>query len=206
MALVKAGKTAGLPAAGGGAEESDPRLWLEDPDPARRRRAAHAFGQRADAAAALAARLGREEDASVREAVLTALVRTASPEAAARLVPFLASDDAGLRNGAMESLRQMPAAVVLPEAVPLLGDADPDLRIFAAQLVGALPHPERRSRLAAVVEADPQVNVCLAAVEALVETGDPAVLPSLERLAARFPDDPFVAFSVDAARRRFAGN
>lgn len=203
MALVKPRKPAEPRAAEGG---GDPLLRLDDADPAQRRGAAHALGGRADAVAALAGRLAREADASVREALLTALVRTGNAEAARSLTPLLASEDVGLRNGVIESLQQMPAAVVMPEVAPLLQSEDSDLRIFATQLVGRLPHPERLPLLTGVLERDPQVNVCLAAVEALMEIGRPDALPSLERLAVRFPDDPFVAFSVDAARRLFSGS
>ncbi|WP_448204670.1 HEAT repeat domain-containing protein [Azospirillum sp. sgz302134] len=202
MALVKPRKINAPPPA---EDTGDPLPRLEDADPAHRRRAAHDLADRPDAAPALAGRLAREEDPSVREALLTSLVRIGSAEAAASLTPLLASEDVGLRNGVIESLQQMPAAVVLPQVAPVLRSADSDLRIFAAQLIGRLPHPDRLPLLTGVVEHDPHVNVCLAAVEALMEAGHPEVLPSLERLAARFPDDPFVGFSVDAARRLFAG-
>ena len=55
------------------------------------------------------------------------------------------------------------------------------------------------------MERDADVNVGLAAVEALAEAGSPEALSSLEILARRFPDDPFVAFAVDAARSSFRG-
>lgn len=209
MALVKARKM-GTAAPAGAAESGDPPARLDDADPAQRRRAAHALdahalGERPDVVPALSARLAREEDPSVREVLLTALVRAGTGAAASALVPYLASEDVGLRNGVIESLQQMPAAVVMPEVAPLLEAADSDLRIFAAQLVGKLPHPDRLGLLAGVIDREPHVNVCLSAVEALMESGDPAALPVVERLAARFPDDPFVAFSVDAARRLFSG-
>lgn len=204
MALVKARKMGGA-APVDAAEGGDPLARLDDADPAQRRRAAHALGEKPDAVPALSARLTREEDPSVRETLLTALVRAGTGEAAAALVPYLGSEDVALRNGVIESLQQMPAAVAMPEVAPLLEAADSDLRIFAAQLVGKLAHPDRLSLLAGVIDRDPHVNVCLSAVEALMESGDPAALPIVERLAVRFPDDPFVAFSVDAARRLFSG-
>ena len=55
------------------------------------------------------------------------------------------------------------------------------------------------------MERDADVNVCLAAVEALAEAGSPEALSSLETLDRRFPDDAFVAFAVDAARSSFQG-
>lgn len=206
MGFVKAGSKGTLGAAPAEpAAEEDWIALLDDPAADRRRRAARALGDRPDAAAALAARLAREEDAAVREAVLTALVRIGSPEAAAGLVPMLASEDAGLRNGALESLQQMPAGSVEPQMDALSDSADSDLRIFAVLLAARLGPAERSARLHRALERDPHVNVGLTAAEAVAELGDPAALPALEAFAARFPDDACVAFTVDAARRRFRG-
>ncbi|MBP2297402.1 HEAT repeat domain-containing protein [Azospirillum picis] len=188
---------------------ADALAGLGDADPAVRRQAAHALGQAGDpgpaAIAALAGRIEGDGDPGVREAVLTALARIASPAAAAALVPFLDREDAALRNAVLESLQQMPAGVAAPALLPLLDHSDPDLRIFAVQGLGGLVHPDRAAWLAAVMEHDADVNVGLAAVEALAEAGSPEALSSLERLARRFPGDPFVAFAVDTARSSFRG-
>ena len=212
MGLVKkkAGATPSGPAAPGA--PADPLAALGDPDASARREAAYGLGHpagqagvAAGAVAGLAGRLEAEDDAGVREAILTALARIATDEAAAALVPLLDREDAALRNAALESLQQMPAEVAAPALLPLLGHADPDLRIFAVQGLGGLAHPGRADWLAAVMERDADVNVGLAAVEALAEAGSPEALSSLEILARRFPDDPFVAFAVDAARSSFRG-
>ena len=187
--------------------QRDPLASLDDADATVRRDAAHALGHAAlpGAEAALARRLQAEGDAGVREAILTALARIATPDAAAALVPFLDREDAALRNAALESLQQMPAEVAAPALLPLLDHADADLRIFAVQGLGSLVHSSRADWLARVMERDADVNVCLAAVEALAEAGSPEALSSLERLARRFPDDAFVAFAVDAAKSSFQG-
>ena len=215
MGLVrkKAGAAPSAPAAPAAQVDPqvDPLAALEDADASVRRDAAHGLGHPSGGAAppgavaALARRLEAEGDAGVREAILTALARIATDEAAAALVPFLDREDAALRNAALESLQQMPAEVAAPALLPLLGHADPDLRIFAVQGLGGLVHPGRADWLAAVMERDADVNVGLAAVEALAEAGSPEALSSLETLARRFPDDPFVAFAVDAARSSFNG-
>ncbi|HYG90432.1 MAG TPA: HEAT repeat domain-containing protein [Azospirillum sp.] len=181
--------------------EGDPLDRLENGDAAERRHAAHQLASRPTD---LCVRLGRESDASVREVILTALVRGASPDAVFGLLPFLESEDAALRNAVIETLQQMPADLVMPYVGALLAHEDSDVRIFTVQLVARLPHPERMARLIAVLDREPHVNVCLAAVEGVAEAGRPEALPALERLKTRFPDDPVVAFSVDAARRRFA--
>ncbi|HYD67657.1 HEAT repeat domain-containing protein [Azospirillum sp.] len=176
---------------------------LDDDAPAARRRAAQALAGQPDAAPALCARLAHETDASVREAILTALVRIGTADAAAGLFPYLASEDAALRNAVIETVQQMPPDTVAPHVEAFLDDPDSDVRIFTVQLAARLAHASRMDWLARAVERDPHVNVCLAALEGLVETGRPDVLPILERLRDRFPDDPVVAFSVDAAHRRF---
>lgn len=187
--------------------QRDPLASLDDADAAVRRDAAHALGHPAlpGTEDALARRLQTEGDAGVREAILTALARIATPEAAAALVPFLDREDAALRNAALESLQQMPAEVAAPALLPLLDHADADLRIFAVQGLGSITHSGRADWLARVMERDADVNVCLAAVEALAEAGSPEALSSLETLARRFPGDAFVAFAVDAARSSFQG-
>lgn len=201
MGLIKARKD---PAADTPAPSGDPLVLLDSTDPADRRQAAHQLALRPSAAATLCARLAHEDDLSVREAILTALVRSGAPQAVPGLLPFLQSEDAGLRNAVIETLQQMPPDLVIPHVDGLLAHEDSDVRIFTVQLVAKLPHPERMDRLVAVLEREPHVNVCLAAVEGVVEVGRPDALPALDRLRQRFPDDPVVGFSVDAAHRRFA--
>jgi HEAT repeat protein len=206
MGLVKKKAVPELAPVATGAQR-DPLASLGDTDAAVRHDAAHALGHAAlpGAEAALARRLQAEGDAGVREAILTALARIATPQAAVALVPFLDSEDAALRNAVLESLQQMPAEVAAPALLPLLDHADADLRIFAVQGLGSVAHPNRADWLARVMERDADVNVCLAAVEALAEAGSPEALSSLETLARRFPGDAFVAFAVDAARSSFQG-
>lgn len=206
MALIKPKKPAApsLTAEAAADPAGDLRA-LDDADSSVRRRAAFALSGELQAVPALIARLRVEEDSSVREALLTALVRAGTPEVAAALAVLLDSEDAAIRNGAIESLQQMPPGAVAPVLLPLLDDPDSDRRLFAVQLLGRLAHPERVGWLVRVVGQDGHVNVCLAAVEALFEIGTPETLPALERLAARFPGDEFVAFQRDAARRRFGG-
>ncbi len=58
--------------------------------------------------------------------------------------------------------------------------------------------------LLSLVETDKDANVCAAAIEVLSEIGDAAALPHLARCRARFPDDPFIRFAVQAAAERIA--
>ena len=119
-------------------------------------------------------------------------------------MPLLGSEDANLRNGAIEALQQMPDEVA-PHVEAMLADPDSDVRIFAVDVLSALPHPMVPEWLRRVVTLDPHVNVCAAALDALAEAGQPEVIPALEELADRFSDVAFIQFAVDAAIRRIRG-
>jgi HEAT repeat protein len=91
---------------------------------------------------------------------------------------------------------------VAPQVEAMLGDPDSDVRIFAVNVLAALPHPMVPAWLRRVVTVDPHVNVCAAALDALAEVGEPEDIPALEALAERFADVAFIKFAVDAAVRR----
>jgi HEAT repeat protein len=143
----------------------------------------------------LAEALLHERDARVREAIFTALTRIGASESAKVVLPYLRLDDANTRTGAMDALRAMPDAChpYLPE---LLADPDSDVRLLACDLVRDAGGAEGPSWLCALIETEPQANVCAAAVEALGEIADTTATPSLSRCAARFPDDPFLGFAI----------
>jgi HEAT repeat protein len=87
----------------------------------------------------------------------------------------------------------------------MLADPDSDLRIFAINVLAALPHPDVPVWLRHVVASDPHVNVCAAALDALAEVGEPDAIPDLRALAERFSDVEFIRFAVDATIRRIRG-
>ena len=84
----------------------------------------------------------------------------------------------------------------------LLADADADVRLLACELARSLPADEAsRAAWSSCSSGRQNANVCAAAVEVLAEIGGPS-LPALARCAARFPDDPFLAFAIKAASDR----
>jgi HEAT repeat protein len=182
---------------------------LDAAEGATRRRAAqdlgaNKLGANALGAPALCRRLAIEKAPSVRAVILTSLIRLRSPEVVDELVDFLRSDDAALRNAVIEALQDMPDEV-LPALDRLLDDDDSDLRIFAVNIMNELRHHDVRSRLARVIADDPHVNVCMAAIDGVVEIGDESLIAPLELLEQRFPDAPFVKFAVAAAILRLRG-
>ncbi|HSS84725.1 MAG TPA: HEAT repeat domain-containing protein [Reyranella sp.] len=146
----------------------------------------------------LSGALSKENDPRVREAIFTSLARIATAESAAAVVPYMRSDDATLRAGAIDALRAMPGAAAshLPR---LLADPDADVRLLSCELARDLPDEDANRLLCELLEAETEKNVCAAAVEVLAEIGRPEALPSLTRCATRFDGDPFIAFSVKVA-------
>jgi HEAT repeat protein len=174
---------------------------LQAPASAERRSAARGLVAYPDATVALCARLGAEPAPSVRNAILTSLIALRSDAAVRGLLPYLRSEDAGLRNAVVAALQRMPGALET-HVQALLRDTDADVRIFAVNVLAAHPHKLAQHWLLEVLRQDPHVNVCAAAVEGLAGLGDRTVGRALAGVVARFPEEPFIAFAVQTALRR----
>ena len=77
--------------------------------------------------------------------------------------------------------------------------ADADVRLLACEIARALPAEDASQILEELIERELNTNVCAAAIEVLAETGNSASLPVLTRCASRFPEEPFLAFAINAA-------
>ncbi len=157
-----------------------------------------------EASSILSKQLLEEADKSVREAILTSMLHIADPTAVETLVQCLRSENASLRNEAIEVLKNLPDQVA-PLMSNLLHDKDGDVRIFAVNILETLRHPKVEDLLIEVIEKDPNVNVCATAVELLAEVGTEQSLPALRRLKDRFPEEPYILFAVDLALKRIQG-
>lgn len=163
--------------------------------------AARALAATPDSVPALAQALTAESDARVREAIFTGLARIATPDSAAAVLPYLRSDDATFRTGALDALRAMPEAAK-PHLETLLGDPDADVRLLACEIVRNLDGAEATRLLCKLLDTERETNVCASAVDVLAEIGNADALPHLTRCADRFKDDPFLGFSIKVAADR----
>jgi hypothetical protein len=170
-----------------------------------RRRAARALSGDPAAAPILAARLACESDPRVRDALFGSLVEIGGTQAAELVAPFIRSDDAGLRGGAVEALKRLDSEAVSVLDV-LMSDPDTDVRILAIEITRAWPAELAMPRLRRVFETEPHVNVCAAAVDVATEVGTQDLLMALDALRARFASEPFLVFAVDIASERISGN
>jgi len=180
-------------------------LSLTDTNATTRRWAARDLVNCPGAAAALVAQLKREPELSVREVILTTLTRLGDATAVAGLVDCLRSEDAALRNEAIEAMKQLPDEVA-PIMHGLLTDADPDVRIFSVNVLESLRHPDVELWLMEVITQDAHVNVCATAVDLLSEVGTAAAVAPLQLLKARFKDEPYMQFAANLALRRINEN
>lgn len=154
-----------------------------------------------DAASALVAQLHAESNRSVREVIFTTLTMLANAAAVDGLVACLRSEEAALRNEAIEAMKQLPEQVA-PMMQQLLQDAEADVRIFAVNVLESLRHPSVEDWLIAVIAQDAHVNVCAAAVDLLTEIGTEHAVEPLRALKARFASEPYIQFAADIAIKR----
>jgi HEAT repeat protein len=174
---------------------------LEDSDASVRRHAAQKITPCLDATTALINRLKREENTAVREAILNSLLRLHDPSIGIGLADCLRSEDAGLRNDVIEVFKQLGGEIA-PILRTLLADPDPDVRIFAVNVLNSERFPDAEHWLIAVIEKDEQVNVCASAVDLLCEVGTEVAIDPLLHLKARFTHEAYIQFAADLALKR----
>jgi HEAT repeat protein len=177
---------------------------LDDPDPDCRREAALGLIDVAGAVPHLLARVGTEEDPRVLESILTTLAARDTEEVAGGLAVHLASDEALLRTAVAAALATMPRSV--PALLPaLLAAPDHDVRVMTTMVLADLPHPEAHTWLVKMIYEDPHPNVVTGAIDALLPSATAEDADLLRDAVARFPDDPFLRFTVNAALPRLTG-
>ena len=174
---------------------------LDDPTPAARRWAVRDLAGCPGSSQALVGLLRHEQDSSVREIILTILTQLGDEAAVVGLVSYLRSEDVTLRNEAVEAMKSLPDEVA-PIMGALLKDPDPDVRIFAVNILESLRHDQVEEWLREVILQDPHVNVCATAVDLLGEVGTSYSREALENLRVRFPDEPYISFATDLALKR----
>ncbi|ARE40330.1 HEAT repeat [Rhodovulum sp. P5] len=177
---------------------------LDDADPVMRRHAVQDLDGSAGAVADLAPLLAGETDHAVRSAMFTVLAGIATPEALDAILPCLQSEDAELRNAAVEAAQQMPDAVA-NRIEALLADPDPDQRLFALDILQDLAHPHAPDWIAPLLSRDTDPNVVGTAIDRLAECGRPDMVDAIRAAAARFEDCTYIRFACDFACERLAG-
>ncbi len=131
-------------------------------------------------------------DIGVQEAAERALRKIGGPAVVHGIIPLLRSDDAPVRNISMDLLREV--GVTDMEALyALLHDNDPDIRIFASDILGSTGSVLAVEPLCQALLKDPEVNVRYQAAVSLGNLAFPEAAGSLNKA---LEDDEWVRFSV----------
>ena len=168
--------------------------------PADRRVAARDLAAHPDAAEELVAQLAVESDRAVREMIGTSLVAIGSPQTPALVAPLLRADDATLRNDAREALLLLPGAEEV--ARTLLADEEPEVRMFAVEILAARLGAEAGDEIAELLEKEADVNVSGLVCEKLGEIGGVRHIDALQSVRERVDPDGFLAFVVEDVTER----
>lgn len=200
MALVRTTQMAPEDGPDGTARPSRSVLFMQlsGMDVDARRRAALELAGDVEAVSELLAQLADEDNYAVRQAIVSSLAAIGGQSVVEGVLAYLRSDDASLRNDVIDLLKDQPDAIA-PYMPKLLADPDPDVRIFAVNILESLKHPKVLDWLIAVIETDRHINVCATAVDLIGEVGDLRARVPLARLEERFADEPFIMFAVASA-------
>lgn len=131
-------------------------------------------------------------DIGVQEAADRALRKIGGQQVATAMIPLLRSEDAPVRNIAMDMLREV-GETDIDALFQLLHDSDPDMRIFAADILGATGSVLAVAPLRGALLRDPEVNVRYQAAVSLGNLAFPEAAPSLNKA---LEDEEWVQFSV----------
>lgn len=131
-------------------------------------------------------------DIGVQEAVDRALRKIGGPDVVSAVIPLLRSEDAPVRNIAMDILRVVGVENIEP-LFQLLHDVDPDMRIFASDILGSSNSVLAVPPLCGALLRDPEVNVRYQAAVSLGSLGFQEAAPSLNKA---LEDEEWVQFSV----------
>lgn len=174
---------------------------LQSTDAAQRRHSIWCAQPCPETTALLLRHLQDETSVQVQEVLLAVLGQSEGEVVVPALLEQLSSEDALLRNRALEVLASF-ADHVAQHMPAQLAAADVDKRIFLVNLMGELKHPQVPTWVQELLYGEEHVNVVAAALEVAAEVGDMQMLPAIDAVQRRFADDFFIGFAADMARQR----
>ena len=134
----------------------------------------------------------KSENIGIQEAAEYALRKIRGPRAIENILPLLASDEAPVRNVAMDILREIGVDGI-EIMQPALRGEDADLRIFIADILGYCASHQSALLLGDALLKDPEVNV---RYQAAVSLGNLAYPESVGALCQAMHDEEWVQFAV----------
>jgi HEAT repeat protein len=157
------------------------------------REAAYNAGEsRCEESVPLLAGLLRSKNIGIQEAAEVALRKLGGASTVRSVLPLLRSDEAPVRNVAMDILRSV-GDQDFESLVTILRDDDADIRIFAADILGSTRNVLAVAPLCDALLKDPEVNV---RYQAAVSLGDLAFHEGARCLNRALEDEEWVQFAV----------
>ncbi len=163
-----------------------------------RKGAFEAAEQNCETAIEILVELLSSENLGIQEAAEYAIRKIRGFKAVQALCPLLRLENPGIRNSAIDILRE-----ICDDDLGCLGemlhDTDPDIRIFVADILGTSQKHLALTLLSNALSSDIEVNVRYQAAISLGEIGNPVVA---EVLYNAMHDEEWVQFSVIEALRK----
>ena len=137
--------------------------------------------------------LFEDEEISVQEAAVEAIIKIGGTDAVRQVAPLLRSERASVRNMASDILAHIGAEAINELSI-LIHDDDHDVRKFAVDILGLIGSPEATEKIIEALQ-DVHINVVCGAVEALGNIGDKNALDALINLL-EIAEDPWLQFML----------
>jgi len=138
------------------------------------------------------AELLSSDNLGVQEASDHALRSLGGPETVGAVIPLLRSESAPVRNLSMDILREV-GNQDFDSLVELMHDDDPDIRIFATDILGSTNNSAAVKPLCDALLKDPEVNV---RYQAAVSLGDLGRSEAAKCLNCAMEDEEWIQFAV----------
>lgn len=167
------------------------KLASEDPDEVRSA-AFEAGDLEVESAVGILVKQIQSRNLGVQEAAESALRRIRGTKSVAAVAPLLRSEDAAVRNSAMDILREIGSDGVIT-LTKLLHDDDPDVRIFAADILGSTSSSLALESLCNALDGENEVNVRYQICVSLGELGSVDAAPTLRKAMS---DEEWVQFAA----------
>lgn len=134
----------------------------------------------------------KSPNVAVQESAEYALRKIRGPQVVDALLPLLSSDDAPVRNVAMDILREI-ATDSIDSLQPYMQHEDADLRIFVTDILGYCKTKQSCQMLCRALLKDPEINV---RYQAAVSLGTQAFPEAVGALCQAMYDEEWVQFAV----------
>jgi HEAT repeat protein len=91
---------------------------------------------------------------------------------------------------------------VIDRLASMLNHEDHNVRIYVLTALGMVKNPRAAAIALQAALTDTNINVCAAALDVIAASGSAELIPQVNAVANRFPNQPFLAFAARAAIRR----